>query len=135
MLKQQTKKNLKFLSPLETIEFLARLRTQELPEIAKHFQISLRGAQYIRKKHSAYSDDDIDNAIRTIERRISTATKYTPVRDYQKEEQCQHTFCTLFLKCPFCTLIVGENELDKAIAILIKKKAEMVGKNVIEVKL
>lgn len=128
-------KNTKILSPQDTIEFLTRLKTQDLKQIAEHFQITLRAAQYQKRKYNAYSDEQIDRAILNLEKKFYTYAKSVTPRNYEKEEQCEHTFCTLFIKCPFCTLVLGENELDKAIEILLKKKAELGNKKVIEVQL
>lgn len=129
-------KNTKILSPLDTIEFLTRLKSQSLSHIVKHFKISLRAGHYQVKKHKAYSDEQIDEAVRKIEREIALEVKRVPQRDYEKEEQCNHNFCTLFIKCPFCTLVLGENELDRAIDILVKKKEALAFKNkVTEIKL
>lgn len=135
MLKQTRQKNTKILSPQDTIEFLNRLKTQKLETIAQHFQITLRAAQYQRRKYCAHSDEQIDRAITNLEKKFYTYAKTPIPRNYEKEDQCEHTFCTLFLKCPFCTLVLGENELDKAIEILLKKKAELGNKKVIEVQL
>lgn len=129
-------KNTKILSPLDTIEFLTRLKTQTLEHIAKHFKITIQSARRQKRKYRAYSDEQIDEAIRKIEREIALEVKKVPQRDYEKEEKCNHNFCTLFIKCPFCTLVLGENELDKAIDILLKKKEALGYKNkVTEIKL
>ena len=128
-------KNTKILSPMDTIEFLTRLKTENLQYIAKHFQITIQAARYQKRKHRAYSDQQIDKAIDNLEKKFYTYAKIPVPRNYEKEEQCDHTFCTLFLKCPFCTLVLGENDLDRAIDILMKKKAELGNKKVIEVKL
>ena len=135
MITQTRQKNTKILSPMDTIEFLTRLKTENLPHIAKHFQITLQAARYQKRKYCAYSDQQIDRAIDNLEKKFYTYAKTSTPRNYEKEEQCNHTFCTLFLKCPFCTLVLGENDLDRAIDILMKKKEALANKKVIEVKL
>ena len=135
MINQTRQKNTKILSPQDTIEFLNRLKTQKLETIAQHFQITIQAARYQKRKHHAYSDEQIDRAITNLEKKFYTYAKTPVPRNYEKEDLCEHTFCTLFLKCPFCTLVLGENELDRAIEILLKKKAELENKKVIEVQL
>jgi hypothetical protein len=120
MTKSERKKNTKVLSRLDVIEFLTLLKTRNLHYIAEHFAISDRAAQYTKRKYGAYSDELIDEAIRNIERKIHLESVY-PKRDYKAQDTCEHHHCTLFLKCS-CSLTLGENDLDKAIEILQKKR-------------
>jgi hypothetical protein len=110
------------LDLLETLEFLNLLKEQKtLSYIAKHFGISNISVKYQRRKHHAYSDQKILDAIRDTELKIKMDDQGIE-RDYAKEAKCSHEHCTLFIKCPSCTLVMGEEELDRAIEVLQEKK-------------
>lgn len=44
-----------------------------------------------------------------------------PVRDYEKQKECEHIGFKMFLKCG-CSLALGENSLDEVIEILIRER-------------
>lgn len=120
MFKTERKKNSKILSIDDLIKLLNLLKTSTPEKIAEHFNITPRAVQYTRKKYNAYSDKEIDDAVRMINVRRGQNCDYPP-RDYDLQESCEHHDCTVFLKCK-CTLTLGENELDRVIEILLAKR-------------
>lgn len=128
------KKNTKVLSPLGVIEFLKLLKTEEIPAIAEHFEMSVSAVYRQQRKLQAYDDDRIDRKIDELERRMANKNYDYPPRDYKKQEECDHLPCTLMIACT-CTLRISENEIDRAIEILIRKKEYLQSHKPIEIKL
>lgn len=114
-------KNTKILSLLDIIELLNLLKSEEIPAIAEHFEITVSAVYYQQRKYQAYDDDRIDRKVRDLEKKIVAKDYDYPPRDYQRQEACDHHQCTLFLKCS-CTLTLSENDIDQAIEILLRKK-------------
>lgn len=121
MVTADRKKNTKILTQIDTIELLGLLKTRDPQEIADHFAITLRSVQYTRRKYNAFSDDQIDDAIKELRRQVYPSSNYPP-RDYERQSKCKHENFTLFLKCG-CTLTLGEKDLDQAIKILQRRKS------------
>jgi hypothetical protein len=128
----ERKKNTKILSLADTIDFLTLLKSHDLPYIAKHYSITIRSAQYTRKKYNAYTDQDIDYSITRIQRQMRLITDYPP-RDYDKQAVCEHhKNCKAFLSCS-CTLRLSEVDIDTMIDILQKRKAYLLSNKPLEI--
>lgn len=113
------------LTKLETISFLHRLKSQELPIICEILEITLKQAKKIRKDNNAFSEDKINTAIRNLELQVGFKNNDDfPSRDTKRQENCEHKDFKLMFKCT-CSKILSENDLDELIEILQKKKESL----------
>ncbi len=120
MIATKRKKNQRVFDLVRSVEFLTLLKDHSVEDIANHFSVTVRAVQYTIKKYHAYSDEQIENAISKLRRKLYHDSDYPP-RDYEQQDKCEHHDCTVFLKCK-CTLTLGEKDLDRVIDILLKKR-------------
>ena len=114
------------LSKEEVIELFEHLKTNDLKTTAEAFGVKYGHVKYQRKKYKAHNEEELDRAIRQIQRELDGQ-----LRDFEKQEACDHVNAKVFLKCD-CSLCIGESEPDRIIEILEKIKVSKV-KNLIEV--
>ena len=124
-------KKSKSLSVSDMIEFLELMKTETLPFIAKKFSISVRAAQYHKRKYYGFTEEEIDREKSYLQRQLDEPMEHKQ-QNYRMQERCDHSRFTLFLRCN-CSLILSEKDLDRVIDILLKRKETITHRKRIEV--
>lgn len=119
----------------ESIAFLNMLKTESLENIARYFEISLKSAEYQRRKFKAYDEEGINRAIKKLEKDKDAEDGYYE-RDFARQEVCLHRLgveSKMMFTC-ICTLRLSEDQKERIMEI-INSPHQVETKKLIEVTL